>query len=383
MVVQRRAWGLLVGITATMGIVAVTVSLLLDLRMVDPEGFLGPAWVRLPAMVLGAFLLDVVPRSVWRARWRFGSVLQEARILVRDHWTRERLVLLTVGLTCFYITYVSYRNLKNYLPDFYPRTQDSLLHRIDRWLFLGNEPATILHAVFGEGWAAHFFAFVYLLYLPLAPLSLVVWLVWSRRIEHGYWYATANCLTWTLGTVSYYLIPSLGPAFQYVWLYEELDVTGVTTLQQSLWDQRQDHRFPLSPFSESIQSVAGFASLHVALTLVIALIAHFTVSSALVRYAAWTFFALTTVSTLYFGWHYVADDIGGAVIAVAAVWLGAWATGQKLDRSGRDRTGDRAGDRGQGAGRSGGGPDDGAGGGAPGPGRSTGDAERDHLRATA
>jgi hypothetical protein len=235
------------------------------------------------------------------------------------------------------VTYVSYRNLKNYLPDLYDSTQDSMLHRLDRAMFFGNEPATILHAVFGETWAAQFFAFIYLLYLPLAPLSLVVWLVWSKRIEHGYWYATANCLTWALGTISYYAIPSLGPAFNYPWLYEGLEVTGVTALQDSLWDQRQDHRFPLSPFSESIQSVAGFASLHVALTLVIALIAHFTVRNAIVRWAAWTFFWLTTVSTLYFGWHYIADDIGGALIAFAAVWLGAWATGQKMDWSGGGR----------------------------------------------
>jgi hypothetical protein len=335
--VKRRAWGLLVGVALTMGLLAVLVSLHLDRRLLDPDGFLGPAWVRLPAMVLGAFLLDVVPRSVWRSRWRFRNVLAEARVLVRHHWTKQRLALLTIGLTCFYITYVSYRNLKNYLPDYYETTQDSVLHRLDRFLLLGHEPATILHAVFGETWAAHFFAFVYLLYLPLAPLSLVVWLVWSKQIAHGYWYATANCLTWTLGTVSYYAIPSLGPAFNYPWLYEGLDVTGVSTLQDSLWGQRQDHRFPLSPFSESIQSVAGFASLHVALTLVIALIAHYTVRTAVVRYAAWTFFVLTTVSTLYFGWHYIADDIGGAVIALASVWLGAWATGQKLDWSGGKR----------------------------------------------
>ena len=340
---KRPAYGLLVGVAVTMGIAAVLVSQVTDRRLLDPDGFLGPAWVRLPAMVLGAFLLDVVPRSVWRARWSFRTVLTEARLIVRDHWTRQRMALLTIGLTCFYVTYVSYRNLKNYLPDLYTSTQDSLLHRLDRFLFFGHEPATILHAVFGETWAAHFFAFIYLLYLPLAPLSLVVWLVWSKRLEDGYWYATANCLTWTLGTISYYAIPSLGPAFNYPWLYEGLEGTGVTALQESLWDQRQSHRFPLSPFSESIQSVAGFASLHVALTLVIALLAHLTVRSALVRYAAWTFFVLTTVSTLYFGWHYVADDIGGAAIALASVWLGAWATGQKLDWSGGGRGGGTAG----------------------------------------
>lgn len=338
-----------------MGIAALVVSFVAGRRLVDPDGFLGPAWVRLPAMVLGAFLLDVLPRSLWRSRWGFRHLLAEARALVRDHWTRQRLALLTIGLTSFYVTYVSYRNLKSYLPDLYDGTQDRMLHRLDRFLLLGHEPATLLHAVFGETWAAQFFALVYLLYLPLAPMSLVVWLVWSRRIQHGYWYATTNCLTWMLGTISYYAVPSLGPAFQYPWLYTGLDVTGVSALQNSLWDQRQDHRFPLSPFSGSIQSVAGFASLHVGLTLAIALVVHYTVRTALLRYAAWTYTGLTTVSTLYFGWHYIADDIAGAAIAVVSVCLGAWATGQRLDWSGSGRGGVRHTDRG--SDRSGGGAD--------------------------
>ena len=117
--------------------------------------------------------------------------------------------------------------------------------------------AIVLHAIFGETWAAQFFAFIYLLYLPLTPITLIVWLVWSRNISYGYWYATANCLTWTLGTISYYAIPTMGPVFWYPWLYRDLDVTGVTDLQDSLWNSRQDVRFPLNPFSDSIQSVAG------------------------------------------------------------------------------------------------------------------------------
>jgi membrane-associated phospholipid phosphatase len=126
----------------------------------------------------------------------------------------------------------------------------------------------------------------------------------------------------------------MGPNFWYPWLYQDLDVTGVTRLQNSLWNGRQEVRFPLNPFSDSIQSVAGFASLHVALTLVIALVAHYTVRNLLVRWAAWVFCGLTIISTLYFGWHYVADDIGGVVIAVLSVWLGGVATGQKFERRG-------------------------------------------------
>jgi hypothetical protein len=317
-----------------MGLVAVFASHALDEHLLDPDGFLGPAWVRLPAMVLGAFLVDVVPRSLWHARRNPRGFLTEARRLTREHWTRDRVALVVIGLTSFYITYVSYRNLKNYLPKMYSTMEDPLLHKVDVWLFFGHEPATVLHTVFGETWAAHFFAFVYLLYLPLAPLSLVVWLVWSRHISYGYWYATANCLTWVFGTISYYLIPTMGPAFWYPWLYTGLEVTGVSDLQDSLWNSRQDVRFPLNPFSESIQSVAGFASLHVALTLVIAMVAHYTVRHAAIRWAAWVYCGLTVISTLYFGWHYVSDDVAGVVIAFLSVWLGGVATGQKFRRGG-------------------------------------------------
>ncbi len=319
---------MLVAVALLMGVIAVGASWALGDKLHDPDGFLGPVWVRLPVMVLAAFLVDVIPRSLWRARRRLRSWLPELRATVQEHWTRQRVALVVIGLTAYYVTYVSYRNLKNFLPDAFDDEQDRLLHRMDRWLFLGHEPATVLHAIFGETWAAHVFAFIYLLYLPLAPLSLVVWLVWSRNISYGYWYATANCLTWALGTLSYYAVPSLGPAFYAPWLYRDLDITGVKQLQDGLWNARQDVRF--NPFSESVQSVAGFASLHVALTLVIALVAHMTVRHALVRWSAWAYFGLTVISTLYFGWHYVADDVAGAAIAYAAVWLGALATGNRF-----------------------------------------------------
>jgi membrane-associated phospholipid phosphatase len=334
---RRPAYGMVVGVALLMGVTAVITSQALDERLRDPEGFLGPAWVRLPAMLLGAFLIDVVPRSVYRARGElrsFRRIRTEARALVDEHWTRERIALVVIGLTCFYVTYVSYRNLKNYLPTFFTEMKDPALHKLDLWLFFGHEPATVLHQVFGETWAAEFFAFIYLIYLPLTPITLVAWLVWSRNISFGYWFVTANCLNWALGTISYYLIPTMGPTFWYPWLYRDLDVTGVTELQDSLWNSRQDVRFALNPFSDSIQSVAGFASLHTSLTLIIALVAHYTVRSALIRWSAWIFFGLTVVSTLYFGWHYIADDLGGAVIAVLAVWLGALATGQRFERYG-------------------------------------------------
>ena len=317
---------MLVGVAVSMGVVAFVASRLLGHRLHDPDGFLGPVWVRLPVMVGAAFLVDILPRSLWRARRRPAGWWDEVRAIIHEHWTRERITLVVIGLTSFYVTYVSYRNLKNFIPEIYNHTDDRALHQLDRWMFFGHEPAVVLHSLLGEGIASHVLGFVYLLYLPLAPVSLVVWVVWSRNISYGYWYATANCMTWALGTVSYYLVPSLGPAFSQVWVYRDLQGSSVIDLQNSLWNARQDVR--TNPFSDSIQSVAGFASLHIALTLVIALMVHYQFRSVLLRCAAWIYFTLTAVSTLYFGWHYLADDIAGAGIAFLSVWLAGRATGQ-------------------------------------------------------
>ncbi len=329
--VRQRPYALLVGVAVVMGVAAILTSLALGEGLKDPDGSLGPSWFRLPMMLLGAFVVDVLPRSLWRARrspLTFGS---QVRRIIREHWTRPRITLVVVGLVTFYVTYVSYRNLKNFLPQVNHTLHDAQLHAIDKALMFGHEPAVLLHQLLGETYSAHVLAFVYLLFLPISPLSLIVYLVWARDVSIGYWYATAQCLAWALGTVSYYLLPTLGPNFAYVWLYKDLDQTSVAAMQESLYYSRGEVRFnPLH--TDSIQSVAGFASLHVGIVLTLTLVTHFTVRHAWIRRSTWLYFALTVVSTLYFGWHYIADDVAGAAIAVVSVWLGGRATGHTFDR---------------------------------------------------
>lgn len=316
------------------GLLAVVASQALGLPIRDPEGFLGPAWTRLPSLVLGAFIADVVPRSLWRSRKNLKGFYGAARGIAKEHWTRERITLVVIGLASFYVTYVGYRNLKNFLPFIREGTQDPMLKAFDEALLFGADPAILMHSLLGEGVTAHVLSFVYLIFLPFVPVSVTAWVVWSRNISFGYWFVTSQCLAWALGTASYYAIPSLGPAFYYVWLYSGLENTGVTQLQDSLFYGRSDVRF--DPFnSDGVQSVAGFASLHVAITLVAALVAHYTVRHVWVRWGMWIFFVLTVVSTIYFGWHYIADDLAGALIAIVSVWIGGLATGQKFDRRGR------------------------------------------------
>ena len=316
-----------------MGVLAVTAALVLDRRLVDPEGFLGPAWLRLPLLILGAFLLDLLPRAVWYSKMKPALMPDIVRERIRTHWDRERITLVVLGLVSFYITYVCYRNLKSFLPFLMGEDKyDRELHLIDRALMFGHEPATILHTIFGTGFSAHILSTIYLWFLPLVPLALAAWLVWSRNITFGYWFATSQCLAWSLGTASYYALPTLGPGFQYSYLYADLPETGSSALMESLFYGRKG--VIRDGVEGAVQSVAGFASLHVAITLLVALMVQYTLRNKVLRIVFWVNFAITVVATLYFGWHYIADDLAGVVIALFSFWLGGLASGQKFDRKG-------------------------------------------------
>src|ERR1700712_3022136 len=119
-----------------MSALAIICSRSLGYPLRDPDSFLGPAWVRLPLLVLLAFFADLLPRTLWRSRGNPQEFKATARLLVREHWTRDRIQLVVIGLVCFYATYVSYRNLKNFLPfirsqNGRPTTYDHELHKLD------------------------------------------------------------------------------------------------------------------------------------------------------------------------------------------------------------------------------------------------------------
>ena len=155
------------------------------------------------------------------------------------------------------MTYVSYRNLKNFLPFVRggkTRQGDYELHKFDQWLLFGNDPAIVLHNVLGTTVSAHVLSWVYLIFLPMVPISVTIWLVWSRNVSFGYWYVTAQCICWTLGTASYYMIPTLGPNFAFPWLYRTSTPPASPTCR-ALYYGRQNVRF--DPFRRACSRWPG------------------------------------------------------------------------------------------------------------------------------
>lgn len=321
-----RSWPYTFGVAlaAGIGITAIVLSAQLGIALKDPEGFLGPAYVRLPLMGLAFFALGIVPMALRRSGVRhFGRGVRE---IIREEWTWARVGHIATGLLTFYICYVAYRNIKGFLPVLREDVNfDTMLSRWDYWLMFGNHPADLLHNLFGTGFFAQILATVYVSYLMLIPITLAAFLVLNRDFSLGAWYATALSLNWVLGTASYYIFPSLGPAYSNATLFDELPTTGVTQLQESLFvNAAQNHE---NPTDAPIWGIAAFASLHVSVTLTALLFFQRTDQPRFVQITAWVYFVLTVIATIYFGWHFIADDIAGAFIGWISVALAGWATG--------------------------------------------------------
>ena len=99
-----------VAVAAATGAVAVVCSLALGLPLRDPDGFLGPSYVRLPLIAGLLLAIDVVLRAVLRARSP-RTLAREIAGVARERWPWRRLRPALIGLAAFYGTYVSYRNL--------------------------------------------------------------------------------------------------------------------------------------------------------------------------------------------------------------------------------------------------------------------------------
>src|SRR3954452_20068591 len=219
------AWrwhGPALGIAAAMALSTAIVSVSDDLSVRDTDKMLGGRIVLLLGTVAFFVAADLVPRAIRRSG-RFDVTL---RAVARERWNRRRLGAVGLGLLSFYVTYLSYRNLKGFLPFITDQDYDAKLLSIDRSLFFGHDPGTLLHHLLGTGLAAHLLSTVYLFFLAFVPISLGAALIASSNPIPGLWYVTALGINWTLGGVSFLVLPALGPVFVAPDLFSPLQQTG-------------------------------------------------------------------------------------------------------------------------------------------------------------
>lgn len=326
----------LVALAAVMTVAAVLVSSAVDLPLLDPDDdATGPAYVRFPLILLAAFVVDVLPRVAllsWRGH-RAGRAVPlrtTALTVLRQRWNPRQLRFMLVGLAAWYVTYATFRNLKNAVPFINDHLWDSSFARVDSWLFFGHDPAATLHSLFGtSSLVAHFFSLVYVAWIVLIPVSLAWALVFTRLRAVAAWFVTAIAVDWAIGAAAYVAFPTLGPVYSDPTTFAGLPHTMVTDLVQGLQDGRIE--VVTDPVgAHTLQSIAAFPSLHVGLMVTLCLVVQLASRRRLYKLLAWGFLVLTSLGTIYLGWHFAIDTLGGLLVGAAGMWVGALGTGNHV-----------------------------------------------------
>jgi len=265
-------------------------------------------------LFLALAVVDVVIRTT-----RGGWSLSELRNQIATRWAPPRLALLISGILCYHLVYLCYRNMKSWDAFNTPRDHDLLA--FDRWLFFGHSPASVVHSLFGTSSAMTTgLAHIYEVFANIVSVSIVLAPAFITRTRRGLVMLTAGMWAWILGTISYYSIPSLGPAFSAPRDFVALPHTFITDHVINYLAQRQ--AFLANPSDpKTFVSISAFASLHVGLTCMITLMAGYYRKRILTIVMA-VYLVLVMIATIYFGWHFFSDIVAGVVLAVLAVALG-------------------------------------------------------------
>lgn len=212
------------------------------------------------------------------------------------------------------LMFVAFAQLKHLIPHVNHALYDAQLLSLEQSLFAGSTSADFLHVLFGFS-AAPFISGLYKAYYFYLLIGISI-LIFQRDLRLAQEYCAAFALMWFVGVLVVYAYPTWGPCFFTPEKFSFIKNTDAGALQQSLWQMKM--LLESNPHStEGLFAISGLPSLHLGVTILgsfyISKISHF------LGLLSWIFTALTVVSTLYLGWHYIWDDFAAFVLVAVCL----------------------------------------------------------------
>jgi membrane-associated phospholipid phosphatase len=269
--------------------------------------------VKRPLVTLLLFAIATVGEAIWRGRMQWIAAW-------RERWTPRRLTLAVSSLIAYHIVYFCYHNLKSWVVFHAP--QDKMLESWDSAIFFGHHPAVLLHDLLGTHFSAYLLDGVYQSFTGVTTAGLVLAVALPKDLRRSMLFVSGGIWLWILGVGSYYLIPSLGPFATAAHDFAHLPRLDVHGAQENLLRER--HEMLTDPQQPGLlAAIAAFASLHIAVTSYVMLIARY-FRARWVSLFMYVFVFLTLFATVYLGYHFFVDLVAGFLIAVISLYAGRW-----------------------------------------------------------
>jgi membrane-associated phospholipid phosphatase len=227
-------------------------------------------------------------------------------------------VLMARNAAGFLLVSILYTHWKAALARFAVKRHDALLMAADRALVLGRWPHKLLWSLIPPtNPVAHILMDnAYKWFFVIVLFSFFVCFVRADFLRFTR-YTMALVFTYYLGLVGYYLVPAYGPIFAYPQLFTKLPLSWVAEVHAVLTTSTLAViSAPGQAFLLPFAYIAAFPSLHVAHTLQAA---HFVGSRTKLGLALWVYLVIMTLSTLYFGMHYMVDWPAGIILGWAVI----------------------------------------------------------------
>lgn len=221
------------------------------------------------------------------------------------------------------LLFVVFINLKHLIPLVNNNVYDEHILSLERALFSGRILTEICIEYFGND-VAPILSQVYILFYQYMAILVFILIFQPNRMLARQFFC-AFVLMWGVGILIVYLFPTWGPCFYIPESISSIVATDVSVMQADLLNMKMF--LEAHPKSDvGVFMISGLPSLHFAVTLLGSLFLWNV--NKIISLASWVFTACTAFATIYFGWHYVVDDIVAVVLVALCMWSAKWIVGR-------------------------------------------------------
>lgn len=237
-------------------------------------------------------------------------------------------IKLVIALLSFATFIFVYSTVKTRIPAVQAYIWDEFFMRLDRALFLGNDPWTLFRWVYDIPIIVRVMDFVYDIWaVVLVGIWALSFVMKSIPAKDRYRVPIALILIWFIGgNIMAMMFSSAGPCYygaitgladpyaaqmNALTVLDEASTLRAVNYQDILWSVYE------SP-SLGLGGISAFPSMHCATSFVLVLMAW---KKPVLRAAALTFFGFIFISSFVLAWHYAVDGVIAVPIAMFGWWL--------------------------------------------------------------
>jgi hypothetical protein len=302
------------------------------------------AAVMMLAGFLGLVLSILLPKMASKGLGQETPLLHDIKLWFAKRWVQDKLVSFIWPPIFLAVLLTIFNCFKQLVLGFEQFQYDELLAQWDRYLFFGNDPWTITHAIFPYATMTYVLDMAYhLWFLPMTIGVIICSFLPSSTFRLRTQYLLTYFAVWVgIGTVLAYYLPSAGPCFYNDFVGQSDTYAKLVTRLNFQASEYGANRLEALVTQDYLRSALGkttlmpgggisaMPSVHNALSVLFAIAAcqvNRKLGLFMIGYAV-----VIWLASIHLGWHYAWDGIVSAIITIA-FWYGAGKLAELIERT--------------------------------------------------